>query len=237
MTVLPDVSHLEPEDPEELLRRALLDDASAVCVCLRVTGLPLSEAVTIVFYARRDLGMLQTYLAPGNRPAGTALASGELLRVPCDLDLADARDRGDAERLYAQQARLLRDAVIGCDIVLDVWRDVLCDLAGATVTVDRSAQLAIRLPVARMIPTALVWPDALMIVTAVCNAQTLAEGRPRIGIACSQQNLTRIYPLSQDPVRCVDDFQQHAAAHAREYQAQLARQEASVERFLELSAA
>ena len=48
---------------EELLRRALLDDSSAVAVSLRVDGLPVSEAVTVIFHARRDLGTLQTYVA------------------------------------------------------------------------------------------------------------------------------------------------------------------------------
>ena len=37
---------------EELLRRALLDDSSSVAVSLRVDGLPLSEAVTVIFHAR-----------------------------------------------------------------------------------------------------------------------------------------------------------------------------------------
>src|SRR5437588_396425 len=41
---------------DELLRRALLDDSSAVTVSLRVDGLPVSQAVTVIFHARRDLG-------------------------------------------------------------------------------------------------------------------------------------------------------------------------------------
>ena len=47
---------------EGLLRRALLDDSSAVAVSLRVDGLPVSVAVTVIFHARRDLGTLQTYV-------------------------------------------------------------------------------------------------------------------------------------------------------------------------------
>ncbi|MGO9903159.1 MAG: hypothetical protein ACLP0J_26535 [Solirubrobacteraceae bacterium] len=227
--------NIDSDAAEELLRSALLDDSSAVCVCLRVGSLPVSEAVTIIFYARRDLGMLQTYLAPGSHGAGTVLAAGELLRVPCDLDLASAEDREDAERLYAHQARLLRDAVVGADVVLDVWRKPLCEGVGAGVKVDRSAQLTVRLPVPRLLPTALVWPDAHIVVTPVCCAQTLAEGRPPMGIACSQQDLTKVYRLTDDPERCVADFLQSAAEHAREFEAQLAHKEASVERFLELS--
>src|SRR5579884_2232072 len=95
-----------PEDEaDELLRRALLDADSAVTVSLRIDGLPVSDAVTVIFYARRDLGTLQTYLTPGSRGAGSRLAPDELLRVPCDLDLADAEDREEAERLYLEQAR------------------------------------------------------------------------------------------------------------------------------------
>jgi hypothetical protein len=38
-----------------------------------------------------------------------------LLRVPCDLDLGDAEDRAEAERLYVEQASALRDALVGAD--------------------------------------------------------------------------------------------------------------------------
>src|SRR5579884_3884455 len=101
-----------PDDAaEELLRRALLDESSSVAVSLRVAGLPLSDAVTVIFHGRRDLGTLQTYVTSGSRGAGATVAASELLRVPCDLDLADASDRDDAERLYVEQATALRDAL------------------------------------------------------------------------------------------------------------------------------
>ncbi len=87
---------------DELLRRALLDVSSSVTVSLRVDGLPVSEALTVIFHARRDLGTLQTYVASGSRGAGATVSARELLRVPCDLDLADAEDREQAERLYAR---------------------------------------------------------------------------------------------------------------------------------------
>src|SRR5207248_5870770 len=98
---------------EELLRRALLDDASSVAVSLRVDGLPLSDAVTVIFHARRDLGTLQTYVARGSRAAGTTGSAHELLRVPCDLDLADADDRDEAERPYVEHATAPRAALDG----------------------------------------------------------------------------------------------------------------------------
>src|SRR6201996_4085396 len=150
---------------EELLRRALLDDTSAVTVSLKVSGLPLSEAMTVIFHGRRDLGTLQTYVARGSRGAGATVAAGELLRVPCDLDLADADDRADAERLYIEQATAFRDALVGADVVLDVWREPLGDLLGANISVDHSIELSVRLPAHRLLPTALVAPEAHTVVT------------------------------------------------------------------------
>ena len=220
---------------EELLRRALLDDSSAVAVSLRVSGLPLSEAVTVIFHGRRDLGTLQTYIACGSRAAGATVAANELLRVPCDLDLAQAGDRAEAERLYVEQATALRDALVGADTVLDVWREPLGDLVGSTVTVDHSVQLSVRLPAHRLLPTALVATDSQLVVTPVCSARTLADGRPPMGIACAQQDLSRVYPLADDPARCVEDFLELAAEHALELAQRLEHQEASVQRFLELS--
>ena len=220
---------------EELLRRALLDDSSAVAVSLRVNGLPLSEAVTVVFHARRDLGTLQTYVASGSRGAGATVAAHELLRVPCDLDLADAEDREEAERLYVEQATALRDALVGADTVLDVWREPLSDLAGSVVAVDHSVQLSVRLPAHRLLPTALVATNSQLVVTPVCSARTLADGRPPMGIACAQQDLSRVYPLADDPERCVEDFLELAAEHALALAERLEHQEASVQRFMELS--
>lgn len=220
---------------EELLRRALLDDSSAVAVSLRVDGLPVSDALTVIFHARRDLGTLQTYVSPGSRGAGASVAASELLRVPCDLDLADAVDRDEAERLYVEQATVLRDALVGADFVLDVWREPLSGLIGTSLTIDHSVSLSVRLPAPRLLPTALIARDSQLVVTPVCNARTLAEGRPPLGIACAQQGFSRVYPLADDPERCVEDFLEVAAEHARSLAVKLEHQEASVERFLELS--
>ncbi|MHB8658318.1 MAG: hypothetical protein ACYC91_10265 [Solirubrobacteraceae bacterium] len=233
--MLEEGSTYDDEAAEELLRRALLDDSSAVAVSLRIDGLPLSDAVTVIFHARRDLGTLQTYVAPGSRGAGATVSAAELLRVPCDLDLADAEDRDEAERLYAEQARTLRDALVGADLVLDVWREPLCDLVGTVVLVDHSVGLSVRLPAPRLLPIALVAPDTHLVVTPVCSARTLAAGRPPVGIACAQQDLTRVYPLADDPARCVEDFLELSAEHARTLAERLEHQEASVERFLEIS--
>lgn len=223
------------EDAEELLRRALLDQSAGVAVSLRVGGLPVSEAVTVIFHGRRDLGTLQTYVTAGARGAGMTVSANELLRVPCDLDLADAGDRAEAERLYVEQATALRDALVGADVVLDVWREPLGELIGADVAVDHSVQLSVRLPAHRLLPTALVARETKLVVTPVCSARTLAEGQPPMGIACTQQDLTRVYPLADDPQRCVEDFLVQAADHARALAERLEHQEASVQRFLELS--
>jgi hypothetical protein len=189
----------------------------------------------VVFHGRRDLGTIQTYVAHGGRGAGSAVAAGELMRVPCDLDLGDAGDREEAERLYAEQAAAMRDALVGADTVLDIWREPLEDLAGARVQIDRSIRLDVRLPAHRLLPAALVAPEKRIVVTAVCGARPLAEGRPPMGIACAQQDVARVYPLPDDPERCLEDFLAVAADHAREMADRLGRQEASVERFLELS--
>jgi hypothetical protein len=189
----------------------------------------------VIFHARRDLGTLQTYVACGSRGAGATVSANELLRVPCDLDLADAEDREEAERLYVEQATALRDALVGADLVLDVWRDPLLDMVGTGVAVDHSVELAVRLPAPRLLPTALVARDAQLVVTPVCGARTLAHGRPQLGIACAQQDFSRVYPLADDPARCVEEFLGLAADHARGLAARLDHQEASVERFLELS--
>src|SRR5436309_1752223 len=220
---------------EELLRQALLDASSSVAVSLKVGGLPLSESVTVIFHGRRDLGTLQTYVTRGKRGAGTTVAASEMLRVPCDLDLAEADDRAEAERLYIEQATALRDALVGADVVLDVWREPLGELLGGSVNVDHSIQLSVRLPAHRLLPTALIAPESHLVVTPVCGARTLAEGKPPMGIACAQQDVARIYPLADDPERCVEDFLHAAAEHARALAERLDHQEASVERFLELS--
>jgi hypothetical protein len=220
---------------EDLLRRALLDDSSSVAVSLKVGGLPVSESVTVIFHGRRDLGTLQTYVTRGSRGAGMTVAANEMLRVPCDLDLADADDRAEAERLYIEQATAFRDALVGADVVLDVWREPLRELLGSSVSVDHSIELAVRLPAHRLMPTALIAPETHLVVTPVCGARTLAEGKPPMGIACAQQDVIRIYPLADDPERCVEDFLEAAAEHARALAERLDHQEASVERFLELS--
>jgi hypothetical protein len=223
------------DDSDELLRRALLEPGASAAVALRVDDLPLTHAVTVVFHGRRDLGTIQTYVARGAHGTGTSLSANDLLRVPCDLDLGDAEDRDEAERLYVEQAMAMRDALAAADTVLAVWREPLEDLIQARVEVDPRVELDCELPAHRLLPTALVATDRHIVVAPVCEARTLAEGRPPLGIACLQQDIARIYPLPDDPETCLSDFLDVATEHAHRMADQLERSETSVARFLELS--
>jgi hypothetical protein len=229
-----------PEDTrreaDDLLRRALLDAERAASVALKVQPLATCEALTIIFHGRRDLGTIQTYVAHGHLGAGNTIGADALLRVPCDLDLADAADRSAAEELYASQAKALRDAIRAADTVLAVWREPLEEAVEDHVLVDRSIDLrGVEVPAYRLMPVALVAPERQLLALPVCGARTLAEGLPPMGIALAQQDVARVYPLADDPEVCVGDFLAHAAEHARRTAARLDQQEASVERFLELS--
>jgi hypothetical protein len=233
-----DEQHREPQDDglaEELLRRALIDPEAAASVAMRVEGLALAERLTIVFHGRRDLGTIQTYVANGGHGEGDQLGARELLRVPCDLDLADAATREEAEEAYGLQARTLRDALMAADTVLAVWRGPLAELAESQIAIVRSVDLDVPLPAHRLMPIALVAPDRQLTVVPVCGARTLAQGIPPMGIACAQQDVARIYPLPDDPETCLEDFSREAAEHARRMAQRLESQERSVERFLELS--
>lgn len=225
----------DPTDVDELLRQALLDADASAAVALSVRGLPLSDEVTVIFHGRRDLGTIQTFVTPGRRSAGVSVSAGELMRVPCDLDLAEAEDREEAEHLYAAQAGAMRDALVGADTVLDIWREPLAEMAQTDIAVDRSLDLNVALPAHRLLPVALVAPERRLVVVPVCGARTLAEGRPPLGIACAQQDVARVYPLPDDPERCLDDFLALAAGHAQALATRIEHQEASVRRFLELN--
>src|SRR5919206_1930297 len=137
---------MDGDHADDLLRRALIDAEAAASVALRVAPLALSETLTVVFHGRKDLGTLQTYVAHGGHGAGDSVKRDELLRVPCDLDLAAAEDREEAEHLFAEQAAALRDALVGADTVLEIWREPLQDLVHAKIRVDRRVQLDVRLP-------------------------------------------------------------------------------------------
>ena len=124
-------------------------------------------------------------------------------------------DRDEAEELYRRAGRRAARRTRGADTVLAIWREPFEDLAGTRVAVDRRLELDVRLPAHRLLPTALVAPEKQIVVTAVCSARPLAEGRPPMGIVCAQQDVARVYPLPDDPERCLEDFLEQAAEHAR----------------------
>jgi hypothetical protein len=228
------------EDPsgdsaEELLSRALLDHEDSAAVAMRVEGLTLCRQLTIIFHGRRDLSSIHTYVALGAHGAGEALNPNELLRVPCYLDLADAATRRDAEHLYREQAGVLREALRAADTVLAVWWEPLAQLAASPVRVEHATSSRPDLPAQLLMPLALRASERGMVVAAVCSARTLAQGAPPLGIACVQQEVSHVYPLTDDPERCLEDFFERTATHAHKMADRLAHQEASVERFLELS--
>src|SRR5918996_711355 len=103
--------------------------------------------------------------------------------------------------------------------------------AGSAVGPDE----LLRVPCDLDLPAALRAPERQIVVTAVCGARPLAEGRPPMGIVCVQQDVARVYPLPDDPERCLEDFLDIASEHAKRMAEQLTHQEASVQRFLELS--
>jgi hypothetical protein len=220
---------------EDLLRRALLDPGASAAVALRIEGLLVGRALTVIFHGRKDLGTIQTYVANGGHGAGDAVAPQSLLRVPCDLDLHDAGSREEAEELYAAQARALRESLQAADTVLGIWREALGTLEDSPVTVDLTVDLPVNLPAHRLMPVALVAPERRLTVVPVCGARTLAEGRPPLGIACTQQDVAHVYALPDDPERCLEDFERRASEHAHRLAQQLEQQEASVARFLELN--
>jgi hypothetical protein len=222
------------DSADELLSRALIDQQQSAAVAMRVGGLALARQLTIIFHGRRDLSTINTYVALGEHGAGEELRPSELLRVPCYLDLAEAATRRDAEQLYREQASVLREALRAADTVLAVWWEPLRQLTASPVKVEHTGTTP-DLPAQLLMPVALRAADRGMIVVAVCSARTLAAGAPPLGIACVQQEVSHVYPLTDDPERCLEDFFARAEDHAHHLADRLAHQEASVARFLELS--
>jgi hypothetical protein len=223
------------ESADELLGRALLDQSDSAAVAMRVGGLAVCRDLTIIFHGRRDLSAINTYVALGEHGAGEALHPSELLRVPCYLDLAEAATRRDAEQLYREQAGVLREALRAADTVLAIWWEPLRAITASPVRAERARYDSLDLPAQPLMPVALRAAERGTIVAAVCSARTLAAGAPPLGIACVQQEVSHVYPLTDDPERCLEDFFARAEDHAHAMADRLAAQEASVERFLEMS--
>src|SRR5215207_10812111 len=65
------------DEADDLLHRALIDADASAAVALRVGGLAMSDALTVIFHGRRDLGTIQTYVANGGRGAGSSVTASE----------------------------------------------------------------------------------------------------------------------------------------------------------------
>ena len=63
------------DDADALLERALLDPDASAAVALRIAGLALSDALTVVFHGRRDLGTTRSARTPAGTSASTARSS------------------------------------------------------------------------------------------------------------------------------------------------------------------
>ena len=129
------------------------------------------------------------------------------MRVPCDLDLGAAEDRergrGAVRRAGRRAARragrrrhrarhLARAA--GGPRRLAAWRSTA------------ASSWTSACPPTGCCPPRSSRPSGGWSSTAVCGARPLAEGRPPMGIACAQQDVARVYPLPDDPERCLEDF-------------------------------
>ena len=205
--------------------RALIDQDASAAVALRVGGLPLCESSRSSSTAGATSGTIQTYITHGGRGAGSAVGPDELLRVPCDLDLGRGRATARRPRRSTPSRRgALRDALRrrrhGARHLARAARGPR-PRAGRRRPPASSSTSA--LPAHRLLPAALVAPERQIVVTAVCGARPLAEGRPPMGIVCAQQDVARVYPLPDDPERCLEDFLELAAEHARRVGEQLAQ--------------
>ena len=190
---------------EQLLRRALLDQTSSVAVSLRVGGLPLSDAVP------RDLprSSARPRHTPDVRRCGSrgswCQGRGERAAAGCPPISISPMPRtatrpsacvraGDCVQGRAGGRRHRARGVAGAAranfpaaSASSMRSTCPCDCPRRVCSTARGS----RSP-ARGAP--------------VCSARTLAQGRPPMGIACAQQDVTRVYALADDPVRCVEDF-------------------------------
>ena len=228
---------MDEHPADELFRRALIDADASAAVALRVMGLPAVRGAD---------GRLPRPARPRHdpdlrRPRRARRRRGRRRRraaCACRATSTSPRpsDREEAEQLYAEQAAALRDALEAADTVLDIWREPLEDLAQARVggrPPDRARGAPARAPAAARRARGARQGDRR-------HRRLLRRGRSprasrRWGSPAPSRTSPRVYPLPDDPERCLEDFFEHAAEHARRVGEQLGRQEQSVRRFLELS--
>ena len=194
--------HGRGTEADELLRRALID-ADGVGRRRRCAsrGLPLCEALTVVFHGRRDLGTIQTYVA-ARRPRRRH--RGRRRRAAARPVRPRPRRRGGPRRGRAALRRAgaaMRDALVAADTVLDVWREPLEELAErgrSTSTGGSRSTCGSRRP-GSCRPRSSRRDARARRRRRSAAPRTLAEGRPPMGIACAQQDVARVYPLPTTP--------------------------------------
>ena len=228
---------MDGEHADDLLKRALIDAEAAASVALRVTPLSLSEQLTVVFHGRKDLGTIQTYVAHGGRGAGEAVGKDELMRVPLRPRPRRRRgSRGGRAPVRRTGRRAARRPGRRRHRPRHLARAARGPRRTTTSASTAGIKLDLRLPAHRLLPTALVSPEKQIVVTAVCSARPLAEGRPPMGIAVAQQDVVRVYPLPGRPRALPRGLPRSSPPSTpASSPSSSGRQEASVQRFLELS--
>ena len=231
-------AHMDGEHADDLLKRALIDAEAAASVALRVAPLTLSRDADrgLPRPPRPRARSRPTSPTAAAAPA-TAVGKDELMRVPL-------RPRpGRAPRTARRPSTCSPSRPARC---ATRWSaPTPCSTSGASrsrtsahdhIRVDRRIRLDLRLPAHRLLPTALVSPEKQIVVTAVCSARPLAEGRPPMGIA------VRASRTSCASIRCptTRSAASRTSSSSRpstptRWPSRLGRQEASVQRFLELS--
>ena len=134
------------DSADDLLRRALVDQEATVSVALKVRNLPLSEAVTVIFHGRRDLGTSR----PTSPPATMAPAprSAPIRCCGCRATSTSPRPTTAPTPSASTPSRRPRCATR--------WSaPTRCSTSGASrssqltaapITIDRSIELDVRCP-------------------------------------------------------------------------------------------
>ena len=94
--------------------------------------------------------------------------------------------------------------MLGADLVPELWREALTELFGS-VEVRMPAGMQARVPLSRLLPTALVAPASQVVVTPSAtpahwptgsHRPVSADGQPPAGIDRIQQEVAYVYQLA-----------------------------------------
>ena len=187
-----------------------------------LAGLPLCEELTVVFHGRRDLGTIQTYVTQRRsrrRLRGRARrAAARALRPRPGRRRGPRGGRAPLRRAGRRDARRAGRGRHGARHLARAAERPRPQPRPGRPPASRSTSTC---PPTGSCPPRSSRPERQIVVTAVCGARPLAEGRPPMGIVCVQQDVARVYPLPDDPERCLEDFLDVASEHARRMAEQL----------------